>query len=123
MDIASIQNRIKMIEDLEAENRTLKDMISSELESDQIFQDAQKESKEKALFKKRERDRVLAEEGNQKTLSDIKANQEEISTLKEILSTELIDFYGKSKIDEIDDGSGSLRKFKFSVRLSPKRER
>lgn len=122
MDISSIQKRIKMIEDLESENRTLKDVIDSQLEADGVYQEVAKEAKQKALEKKSARDRVLSDPGNQKTVSDIKANQEEISTLKEILSTELVDFYNKSKQDEIDDGSGVARKFKFSVKLMPRRD-
>ncbi len=122
MDISSIQKRIKMIEDLEGENRTLKDMIDSQLEADGVYQEAAKEAKQKGLEKKSARDRVLSDPGNQKTISDMKANQEEIATLKEILSTELVDFYNKSKQDEIDDGSGVARKFKFSVKLMPKRD-
>lgn len=122
MDISSIQKRIKMIEDLEAENRTSKDILDSQLEADGVYQEAAKEAKQKALDKKSARDRVLSDAGNQKVISDIKANQEEIATLKEILSTELVDFYNKSKQDEIDDGSGVARKFKFSVKLMPKRD-
>ncbi len=122
MDISSIQKRIKMIEDLEGENRTLKDVIDSQLEADGVYQEAAKEAKQKALEKKSARDRVLSDPGNQKTVSDIKANQEEISTLKEILSTELVDFYSKSKQDEIDDGSGVARKFKFSVKIMPRKD-
>ncbi len=122
MDIASIQQRIKMIEDLEAENRTLKDMIKSALDSDPSFKEISEEAKAKALEKKRVRDHIMLQDGNQKTVSDVKANLEEISTLKEILSAELVDFYGKNKTDEIDDGSGKTRKFKFAVKLEPKKE-
>jgi hypothetical protein len=121
MDIGTIQNRIKMIEDLEKENRIFKELINSELENDEEYIESTKAAKEKALERKRAKDKILSKEGMQKTLSDMKANQEEISTLQEILSVELVDFYEKNKIDEIQDANGVLRKFKLSVKLLPQK--
>lgn len=121
MDIGTIQNRIKMIEDLEKENRIFKELVNSELESDEEFIESSKVAKEKSLERKRAKDKVLSKEGMQKTLSDMKANQEEIVTLREILSAELVDFYEKNKIDEIQDANGVLRKFKLLVKLLPQK--
>jgi hypothetical protein len=121
MDIGTIQNRIKMIEDLEKENRVFKELIDSELENDEEYIESTKLAKEKALERKRAKDKILSKEGMQKTLSDMKANQEEVNTLREILSVELVDFYQKNKIDEIQDANGVLRKFKLSVKLLPQK--
>lgn len=118
MDISVIRDRIRMIEELEKDNKVSKEMVKSELEADSDYVDAVKEGKEINAKKKRLKDTILGREGIQKTVFDIKANDEEIATLREILSAELIEFYQEKKTDEIEDAQGVKRKFKFAVRLS-----
>lgn len=106
-----------MIEDLEAENRTLKDLLKSELENSEVYQVTLAKAKEAIGTRRQAKERVLAKPECEKTVSDIKANSEEISTLREILSAELADYYEKNKTDEIVGPDGQQRKFKITVRL------
>jgi len=108
-----------MIEELEAENKTLKDLIKSELENSESYQAAAAKAKTAIGERRGAKDRVLAKPECEKTVSDIKANNEEISTLREILSAELADYYEKNKTDEIAGPDGQQRKFKIIVKLVP----
>lgn len=118
MELSTIQNRIKMIEELENENKISKDLLKSELENSGEYQAAATRAKEAQGKKRREKELVMAQSECEKIVSDIKANNEEISTLKEILSTELADYYQKNKTDQIIGHDGKQRKFKIIARLS-----
>ena len=120
MDIKTIRNRIKMIEELEEENRVSKELLKSALENDAQYTEAARETKEALSKRKRIKDEIFSQPGNEKVVEDIKANKEEMSTLQEILSVELAEYYTKEKTDEIEDSSGQRRKFKLVVRLMPK---
>lgn len=119
MDLATIQNRIRMIEELEAENRTLKDLLKSELENSESYQSTLSKAKEAIAARRQAKERVMASEGCESTVCDIRENNEEINTLREILSTELTEYYEKNKTDKIVGHDGQERKFKIIVRLSP----
>lgn len=119
MDIATIQNRIKMIEDLEKENRTLKEMLESELDSDETYKNAHKTAKEAISARRQVKERIFGKPECERTISDVKANNEEISTLKEIIATELTEYYEKNKTNKILGPDGQERKFKISVRFVP----
>jgi len=120
MDLSVIKERIKIIEELERENKKAGELMRSALENDEIFQKVAEEAK--AINKKRKelKDSIMTREGNIKLVEDIRENMDEIKTLREILAVELMDFYEKNKTDEIVDSSGEKRKFKFSVKLLPK---
>ncbi|OQA03629.1 MAG: hypothetical protein BWY68_00687 [bacterium ADurb.Bin400] len=121
MDVAMIQKRIQQLELLENENRACKEMLQSELENDPNYMEAYEEAKASAQKKKRLKDEILGRGPNQKLLLEIKENLEEIATLKEILSAELVQVYTESNSDEIEDADGESRKFKVQVKLLPKR--
>lgn len=121
MDVATIQKRIELLEKYQEEVKNAKDMLQGELENSDEYLKAEEEAKEAVSIKKQAKDAVLAHGPNQKLLADIKANTEEITTLKEILSVELMQIYQEKKTDEFHDANGEPRKFKISVRLLPKR--
>jgi hypothetical protein len=121
MDFSSIQKKIDQIEKLEEENKISKEMLKAELENDESYVQVSNTVKEANKKKKSVKETILLQEDNKKIVEDIKENTEEISTLKEILSTELIDLYQKQKVEEIPDPTGFPRKFKVLVRLLPKR--
>jgi len=116
MDIATIQKRIETLEKIEQEVKTSKEMLNGELENEEEYVQATEETKAAVTKRKQIKDQILARGGNQKILIGIKENQEEIQTLKEILSAELMEFYQKNQTDEVGD-----RKFKVSVRLLPRK--
>lgn len=121
MEIGQIQKRIEMIEKLQREVRDSKEILKGELENDQNYVEAFEEAKEAANKKKRIKQEIENQGSNKQMLVDIKENTEELGTLKEILSAELIEYYSTNKSDEITDANGEIRKFKFSVKLQNRR--
>lgn len=121
MDLATIQKRIEMMEKYEAEIRNAREMLQGELENSPEYLQAEEAAKEAINNKKKIKEEIIALGPNQKLVGDIKANTEEISVLKEILSAELIQVYQENKSDEITDADGEPRKFKLSVKLLPKK--
>ncbi len=117
---ATIQNRIDLLERLEQEVKVAKQALKSELESDERYVEENLQAKEAMARKKKAKDDVLSRESCQKLLGDIKANNEEITILREILATELMDIYQERKTNEIEDAQGDLRKFILSVKILPK---
>lgn len=117
MDISQIQKRIETIEKLQRENRELKEIMKGELENDQRFVEAFEEAKEASTKKKRLKEEIENGGSNKEMLATIKDNNEELSTLKEILSAELMQIYTEQKSDQISDAEGNVRKFKVSAKI------
>ena len=109
------------MEKYEEEIRTAKEMLQGEMENSLEYLEAVEEAKEVTKKKKLIREEILNSGPNQKLCADIKANTEEIKTLKEILSVELMQVYKESDSDLINDANGDPRKFKVTVRLLPKK--
>jgi len=120
MDQTTIRNRMKMIDELEEENKISKELLKSALENDENFCAAAKKTKEALAKRRRIKEKIMEEAGNKKVSENIKANKEEIATLQEILSSELVEYYQKNKTDQIEDSNGVQRKFKIVVKLLPK---
>lgn len=120
MDTSTIRQRMKMIDELEDENKKSKELLKSALDNDIEYQKAQQETKETLSKRRRIKERIMEEPGNKKVVEDIKANKEEIETLQEILSAELVEYYSKEKTDQIEDSNGVQRKFKVVVKFLPK---
>jgi len=121
MNIATIQRRIEIIAEYEKEMKTAKEMLKSELDNDESFTKATEEYKQTVQKRKRIKDEILNRPDNKKLVDEIKHNSEEVSSLREILSTELIDLYQKNKTDQIEDGKGNHLQVVFSAKLKPSR--
>ncbi len=116
MDLTTIQKRIDQLEKLQEEVKISKEMLKGELENDLAYLEAAEETKAAGQKKKQIKDEILGKGPNQEVLANIKNNMEEMSTLKEILSAELMQFYQESQTDEIAN-----RKFVVSAKLLPKK--
>jgi len=114
-DFAAIEKTIESLEKYKEEIRIAQEMLKGELENDPLYVEASEKAKETATTKKRIKEEILNAGPNAKIVEDIKYNTEEISTLKEVLSAQLVDFYSKSGTDQIAD-----RKFVVSAKLLPK---
>ncbi|MEI8143706.1 MAG: hypothetical protein WCG48_03790 [Candidatus Berkelbacteria bacterium] len=121
MEIETIKKRIARLEQLQEEVRINKEMLKGELENDDIYLEIAKEVKAAVAKRKQKKDEILSHGPNQEVVKNIKEDVEEISTLKEILSAELMEFYNEKKVDELMDASGQLRKFQVLVKLLPKK--
>jgi len=116
MDIETIRKRIEQLEKLQEEVKISKDMLKGELENDLSYLEAAEEVKAATQKRKQLKDALLGTGPNQEVAATIKENSEEIATLKEILSAELMQAYQESNSDEI-----AGRKIKVMVRLLPKK--
>ncbi len=117
MDVSQIQKRIEAVENLQREIRDAKQMLKEELENDDRYLEADQEVSELATKKKRIKEEIESSGSNKKLLQEIKDNKEELDTLREILSAELMQIYTEKKTDVITDINGDIRKFKISVKL------
>ena len=117
MDLAQIQKRIEMMENLQRESREAKEMLKEELENDERYREVLEEANEVNAKKKRIKEEIENGGSNKKLLQTIKDNAEELATLKEILTAELVEVYAEQKVDAITDANGDVRKFKLSVKL------
>ncbi|MFA7253726.1 MAG: hypothetical protein WC107_04170 [Patescibacteria group bacterium] len=116
MDIATIQKRIEQLEKLEQEFKINKEMLKGELENEVTYLEVAEEVKAAVQKRKQIKDEILSKGPNQEVVSNIKSTQEEIGTLKEILSAELTEIYRENQTDEI-----AGRKFKINAKLLPKK--
>jgi hypothetical protein len=121
MDVATIQKRIDQLEKLNEEVRINKEMLKGELENEPAYLEASEEVKGVTQKRKQIKDEILGKGPNQEVLANIKSSMEEITTLRDILSAELTEYYQENNSDEIIDASGIARKFKISVKLMPKK--
>lgn len=122
MSLDTIKERIGQIDTFRAENKTSKEILKEQMENDPLYIEAVEAAKAAVLKRNKLKNEILNREENVKIREDIKDNQYEIQTLTEILSTELIEVYEESKIDEIEDLNGEKRKFKIMAKLLSKRE-
>lgn len=120
MSLDQVNKRIEIIDNLQLEIKNAKEILKGELENEETYREATEEANEINSKKKRLKEEILGKGSNQKLSQEIKENLEELSTLKEILSAELMQIYKESDTDEFTDGSGSVRKFVFQVKLLPK---
>lgn len=121
MDLDSIHKRISMIDRLQRQNRETREMLKAELENDENFRQALENADQAGREKKRIKEEIENSGSNKELVATIKENNEELSTLKEILSAELAQVYVESKSDQITDADGDVRKFKISATLMSKR--
>jgi len=121
MDIATIQKRLGVLEKCEQDIKNAKELLKGELENSLEYQEAVEVAKEANNKKKQIKDEILGQGPNQKILEDIKGTTEEIATLKEILSAELMQLYDENKADSITDANGEVRKFKVEAKILPKK--
>lgn len=122
MPIDDLKQRIFDVENFKEKNKTAREALKNELENSQEYLSACEEVKAALLKKKRIKDEIWAKVETQQLIADIKENKEELNTLEEILSAELMDFYKNSGTDTIEDSSGEPRKFKIIAKLLPRKK-
>lgn len=116
VEISTIQKRIEQLEKIREEVRIAKEMLKGELENELTYLEVAEEVKAAVQKRKQIKDEILSKGPNQEVVASIKSNTEEMATLNEILSAELMQLYQEKQTDEIAD-----RKFKVSAKLMPKK--
>ena len=119
MDLSIIRERIGQLETIKNENKVAREALKNELENNTEYLAVCEEVEAIMDKRKRIKEAIWAKTETQKIILDMKDNREELSTLEEILSAELMEYYSESKTDEIEDQNGEQRKFKVVVKLVP----
>lgn len=122
MELANIHKRMTEVENYKNENKVARNTLKSELENNSEYLTACEEVKTATEKRKRIKDEILAQQETQKIMADIKDNKEELDTLEEILSSEIVEYHKETNTDEIEDADGEKRRFKIIVRFLPKRK-
>ncbi len=120
MEKSEIQQRLQKIDELNEHIKVAKDMLKDVLDNDSLYGEVEEEAKAARDKKKQLVNDIYNQPENRKIVDEIKADREEITTLKEILSEELIEYRNQHKTETIEGLDGQVRIFKFSVKLSPK---
>ena len=120
MATPAVPRRISMIEKYKDEIKVAREALRNALEDDPEYEEAAIEAKAAAQKKKQIEDQIWGSADNQAFLAKIKENQEEITTLEEILNTELMHVYQTRNTDQVTDENGEPRKFKVIAKLLPK---
>jgi len=120
MDKEQIKDRLQKVDELNAQIKVAKEMLRDALDNDSVYQQTEEETKLARDKKKNLVNEIYNQPENRKIVDEIKATREEIATLKEILSEELIEYRNQHKTESIEGHDGQVRIFKFSVKLSPK---
>ena len=123
MDLSIIRERLGQVETLRQENKIARQALQNELDNETEYTQVCEELKAVLDKRKRIRETIWSKPETQKLILDIKENREELSTLQEILSTELMEYYSESKSDEIEDHNGEKRKFKLTIKFAPKKDK
>jgi len=119
----TVPRRIEQIETLEKENREARSMLKESLENDPIYLEAIEEVRSATLKRQKIKNEILVKIENQKIQAEVKENIEELGTLRDILSSELMKVYQEKQTDEIVDQFGETRKFKIIAKLMPRKKR
>lgn len=119
----TVPRRIEQIETLEKENREARLMLKESLENDPIYLESIEEVRSATLKRQKIKNAILAKNENQKIQAGVKENIEELGTLRDILSLELMKIYQEKQTDEIVDQFGEPRKFKIFAKLLPRKKR
>ena len=122
MDITSIHKRMSEVENFKNENKIARAALKDELENNSEYIEACEEMKAAAEKRKRIKNEILSATETQKLSLDIKENNEELDTLEEILSTEIVEYFKESGVNEIEDPDGEKRQFKIVVKFLPKKK-
>ena len=115
MDLDVIKKRIEQLNKLKEEMKIQKELVKGELENEESYLAANEEAKAANQKKKQIKDEIMGRGANQEVLAKIKDDNEEMATLKEILSAELVQLFHENNTEEIAD-----QKIKIIGTLIPK---
>ena len=116
--LASIQKRLQKINEYKEENKKTKELLDQELENSETYQEATKKAKEVATQKRNIKEKIFERPENDKLVWKIKENREEIKIQQDILAQELVQYYQKTKSNEIKDIEGKKFRFELKAKLS-----
>jgi len=122
MEITTIHKRMVEVENYKKENKVAREAMKNELENNPSYLEICEEVKVATEKRNRLKAEILAKPEIEKLTFDIHENKEEIDTLEEILSAELME-YCKDGKKEIEDPDGEKREIKLIAKIMPKKNK
>lgn len=122
MEIVTIHKRMIEVENYKKENKVAREAMKSELENNSTYLEICEEVKVATEKRNRLKTEILAKPEVEKLVFDIHENKEEIDTLEEILSAELME-YCKDGKKEIEDPDGEKREIKLFAKIMPRKNK
>lgn len=119
METGSIVKRIELIEKLKAERQTSKDMLDDSLINNDQYRKIKIEIESLQNDLKAKKAEIFALAENESTVSKLKDISQDLRQEREILATELVEYYRQTQATEILALDGTKLKLKFSAKLIP----
>lgn len=123
MDVAKIHTRIAEVDKLKEANRISRQTLKDELENSDEYRAACDALTAAQRRKKEIKEQIMAGEEMDKLTHLIKENNEELSTIEEILTTELMEYVQVNNETQIPDIDGEPRKIKLIAKIMPKKKK
>ena len=94
-----------------------KEMLESNLENDQAYQEAFKLAKELSKKKQEEKARIIRQPEVEKIYSDVKNGMAQLKIMKESLSNHLQNYGKLSGTNQFEDEEGQVREIVYTAKL------
>jgi len=117
MALSDIQQRLSDIEQEKEQVNTLKQMLKDALENDIPYQEAYAEQKDWAAKAKKAKESAYAAANADEIQEKIAEHNEKITSMNELLSFDLFQYYQENNTNEFEDANGNIRKFKVGATL------
>lgn len=117
MSETTINNRLKIIADLQNELRTLREQYKDTLDNDPEYQEVQEKAKEYRAEVKSTKDKVTSRPTITKMDEHIKEVRDEINDHREMLAQELADYYKETGELKFTDNEGNEKRIIFSAKI------
>jgi hypothetical protein len=117
MSQATINNRLKIIGDLQDEMRKLKSHYQESLENDPEYQEVQEKAKAFKSEVKSTQEKVKSKPTLRNMDDKVKEIRDEISDHREMLAQEFADYYKETGNLKFTDNEGNEKRIVFSVKI------
>ncbi|MBN1162538.1 hypothetical protein JXA34_02205 [Patescibacteria group bacterium] len=113
----TINNRLKIISDLQDEMHKLRTQYTESLESDPEYQVEQEKARKQRSDFKLAKERVVARPTMRSMDMKVRELRDEIKDHKEMLAQELADYYKETGQLKFTDGEGNEKRVIFSAKV------
>ncbi len=117
MNTEKIQDRLRILSDIQNEIKKVREVYTESLEEDQSYMELQEEKKKVREQSRTTKLRIMNNPTFTEYEKHLKELREDMKENKEILAQEIADYYKESGKMEIVDDEGNTRKVIFSVKL------
>ena len=117
-----VRRRLSLLQKADEELKLQKEMFENLLINDPQYQEAEAAVKEVTKKKTDQKARIAKTPAAQGILSKIKSLSDDIKDNKQMLSSELMQYYQTAGVTEIEDSEGNVQEFEITIKLKGKRK-